>query len=78
MKSSLRAILRDMSCPLSLRLSFLGGAVDLTPVLPFGSTFPSTSSKGREVAAAVCVLVLGSLEGCVGYGRAKKYGWLRA
>jgi hypothetical protein len=77
-KSSLRAILRDMSCPLSLRLSFLGGAVDLTPgpVFPFGSTLPSTSSSGRD--AAVCVLVFGSLEGCVGYGRAKKYGWLRA
>jgi hypothetical protein len=65
-KSSLRAMLRDKSCPLSLRLSFFGGAA-LTPgaAPPELSTFPSTSSSGRE-AAAVCAAVLGSFEGWVG------------
>jgi hypothetical protein len=65
-------MLRDKSCPLSLRLSFLGGAA-LTPgPEPVAEkTFPSTSSRGRE-AAAVCAAVLGSFDGCVGYGSAKK------
>jgi len=40
-----------------------------------GSTFPSSSSSGLEDCADGG---LGSFEGCVGFGRAKKYGWFRA
>lgn len=36
-----------------------------------GSAFPSNSSKGREDCADGG---LGSFEGCVGLGSAKKYG----
>jgi len=66
-KSSLRAILRDKSGPLSLRFSFLDPAALPGPPPPLGPTFPSISSSGRE-EAAVCAAVFGSLEGCVGYG----------
>lgn len=63
------------SAELILRLSLLGGFA-LTPgPEPVGSTFPSTSSSGREDWA---VLIFGSFEGCVGYGKAKKYGWFSA
>jgi hypothetical protein len=63
-KSSFRAILRDKSGPLSLRFNFFNPAA-LSGPPPLGSTFPSTSSSGREDAAA-CAAVFGSLEGCVG------------
>jgi len=73
-KSSLRAIFRDKSDPLSLRLSFFGGTALKPGPAPLRSTFPSTSSSGPDDAAAVCAAVLGNFEGCVGYGSAKKYG----
>jgi hypothetical protein len=73
-KSSLRAIFRDKSGPLSFRLSFFGGTALKPGPAPLRSAFPSTSSSGRDDAAAVCAAVLGSFEGCVGYGSAKKYG----
>jgi len=43
----------------------------------FAAAFPSSSSSGSVRGA--CLLVgFGSLEWCVGFGRAKKYEWLRA
>ena len=51
---------------MSLRLRLL--ALTVGPV-EFISTLPSTSSSGRAV---ICVEHFGSLEGKVGYGRAKK------
>ena len=69
-KSKRRAIERPLlsSSPgeVSLRLRLL--ALTVGPE-EFISTLPSTSSSGR---AAICVVHLGSLEGKVGYGKAKK------
>ena len=70
-----------MSLPLgssiedSLRLSLFGGAAFKPGPVEFCFTFPSTSSKGRDEAA---LTGFGSLEGWVGYGIAKQYGWLSA
>lgn len=44
-------------------------------LLPFFPTFPSTSARG---GVSSFLKHFGSLEGCVGKGRAKKYGWSRA
>jgi len=52
----------------SFRLSRLLLALTPGPV-EFISAFPSTSSRGRPLN---CILHLGSLEGCVGYGRLVK------
>ena len=69
-KSKRRAIERPLlsSSPgeVSLRLRLL--ALTVGPVESI-STLPSTSSNGRAV---ICVVHFGSLEGKVGYGRAKK------
>ncbi len=64
-------MLRDKSEPLSLRFSFFDPAALPLGSPPLGSTFPSTSSSERE-DAAVWAAVLGSFDGCVGYGSAKK------
>lgn len=78
MKSSLRATDRVSASVIeALRFSLLAfgsGALTAGPGA-LRSTFPSTSSRGR---GASWFAVLGSLDGCVGFGEAKKYECERA
>lgn len=53
----------------------LGGFARTAGPEPTISTFPSTSSSGGPFSFFAG---LGSLDGCEGYGSAKKYGWFRA
>lgn len=76
-KSNRRAMERILGCSsgeesfLLRRLLFA-----LTPgPVEFMSTFPSTSSKAR---VDKCVVHLGNLDGCEGYGKAEKYEWKSA
>ena len=70
-KSSRRATGRPASSSAEcLRLSLFGA-----PALAPGSTLPSTSSRGTPLSF---LAGFGSLDGCDGYGSAKKYGWSSA
>lgn len=75
MKSSRRATGLPSNSSECFLFSLLGGFA-LTPgPSPLMSALPSTSSSGMPLSF---LAGLGNFDGWEGYGRAKKYGWLRA
>ena len=74
-KSSRRAMGRPPSSSECFRLSLFGPFAFTPGPTISNSTFPSTSSNGT---ADSFLAGFGSFEGCVGYGRAEKYGWYSA